>query len=184
MEEELVVLELEEMVVQYLDLMVSQLKVLMELAQVVAEHGQCGVCLMHMHAEPATMQVNPMQGPAFEPVRDFLQHQAKRLQALRVNAARIVLDPGIGFGKTVAQNFELLAEQNQFLDVAQPFLLGWSRKSSLGAVTGCAVDERVVPSVAAALLCVERGAHVVRVHDVAETVAALQVWRAALRQSF
>ena len=157
-------------------------------AQVVAEHGQCGVCLMHMHAEPATMQVNPMQGPAFEPVRDFLQHQAKRLQALRVNAARIVLDPGIGFGKTVAQNFELLARQSELLTLGHAVLAGWSRKSSLGAVLAeggepPAPEQRVAASVAAALLAVERGARVVRVHDVRETVQALAVHAQVLTAS-
>ena len=139
---------------------------------------------MLMHGEPSTMQLSPMQGRITAEVKRFLVEQTDALMQRGVARSRIALDPGVGFGKTVAQNFELLAEQNQFLDVAQPLLLGWSRKSSLGAVTGCAVDERVVPSVAAALLCVERGAHVVRVHDVAETVAALKVWRAALRQSF
>jgi len=85
----------------------------------------------------------------------------------------------VGFGKTVAQNFELLAHQNQLLALGYPLLVGWSRKSSLGAVTGCEVGERMVPSVAAALLAVERGARMVRVHDVAQTVQALNVWQAA-----
>ena len=96
---------------------------------------------------------------------------------------RIALDPGVGFGKTVEQNFSLLAQQAALQLPGHPWLVGWSRKSSLGAVTGCAVEERLVPSVAAALLSVERGAHVVRVHDVAATVSALKVWQAALRQS-
>ena len=80
-------------------------------AEVVAAHGQCGVCLMHMHAEPATMQVQPMVGAAMGVVKDFLQHHAQRLDALGVARERVLLDPGIGFGKTVAQNFELLARQ-------------------------------------------------------------------------
>ena len=152
-------------------------------AQVVAEHGQCGVCLMHMHAEPATMQVNPMQGQAFEPVRDFLQQQAKRLQAMGVDAARIVLDPGIGFGKTVAQNFELLARQSELLALGYAVLAGWSRKSALGAITGLDLDQRLAPSVAAATLAMERGARVLRVHDVAQTLAAVKVWQAARPQT-
>ena len=151
--------------------------------QVVATHPSCGVCLMHMHGEPATMQLIPMDGASTAPVKTFLSTQAQALQALGVDAKRIALDPGIGFGKTVAQNFELLAQQAQFLELGHPWLVGWSRKSSLGAVTGCAVEDRLVPSVAAALLSVDRGAHVVRVHDVAATVSALKVWQAALRQS-
>ena len=148
-------------------------------AEVVAAHGQCGVCLMHMHAEPATMQVQPMEGAAMGVVKVFLRHHASRLGALGVARERVLLDPGIGFGKTVAQNFELLACQADLLDLGHGLLLGWSRKSSLGAVTDLAVDQRVVPSVAAAVLALERGARVLRVHDVADTLAAVKVWVAA-----
>ena len=96
-----------------------------------------------------------------------------------VPGERIVLDPGIGFGKTVAQNFSLLARQRELLDDGYPLLAGWSRKSSLGAVTGRDQPvERVSASVAAAVLAVERGARIVRVHDVRETVDALRVWQA------
>jgi dihydropteroate synthase len=152
-------------------------------AKLVAAHPNCGVCLMHMHGEPATMQLLPMDGEALPVVQTFLVEQAMALQQQGVQASRVTLDPGVGFGKTVAQNFELLAHQASLLTLGYPLLVGWSRKSSLGAVTGCAVEERLVPSVAAALLSVERGAHVVRVHDVAATVSALKVWQAALRQS-
>ena len=147
--------------------------------QVVATHAQCGVCLMHMHGEPQTMQTLPMQGSSIQPVVEFLQHHAQALQAMGVAQERIALDPGVGFGKTVAQNFELLAHQDQLLALRYPLLVGWSRKSSIGAVTGCEVGERMVPSVAAAVLAVERGARIVRVHDVAQTVYALKVWQAA-----
>jgi dihydropteroate synthase len=101
------------------------------------------------------------------------------LLARGVARARIAWDPGIGFGKTPQQNFDLLARQDVLLVAGVPLLVGWSRKSSLGAVTGLPVSERLVPSVAAGLLAVERGARVLRVHDVAPTVAALQVWAAA-----
>ena len=147
--------------------------------RVVAAHGLCGVCMMHMHGEPQTMQALPMQGAAMVPVSEFLRHHADALQALGVARERIALDPGVGFGKSVAQNFELLAHQDQLLDLGYPLLVGWSRKSSLGAVTGCEVGDRLVPSVAAAVLAVERGARIVRVHDVCATVQALQVWQAA-----
>ena len=146
---------------------------------VVAAHPSCGVCLMHMHGEPQTRQTLPMAGEALPPVMDFLRQTAHSLQSQGVAAQRIVLDPGVGFGKTVAQNFELLSGQARLLTLGYPLLVGWSRKSSLGAVTGCEVGERLVPSLAAALLAVERGAHVVRVHDVAATVQALKVWQAA-----
>ena len=147
--------------------------------QAVASHASCGVCLMHMHGEPQTMQTLPMQGSSIQPVVEFLNSQAQALQAMDVARERIALDPGVGFGKTVAQNFELLAHQDQLLALGYPLLVGWSRKSSIGAVTGCEVDQRMVPSVAAAVLAVERGARLVRVHDVAQTVQALKVWQAA-----
>jgi dihydropteroate synthase len=147
--------------------------------QVVAAHAKCGVCLMHMRGEPQTMQTLPMQGSSIQPVAAFLQSHAQALQAMGVARERIALDPGVGFGKTVAQNFELLAHQDQLLALGYPLLVGWSRKSSIGAVTGCEVGERLVPSVAAAVLAVERGARIVRVHDVAQTVYALKVWQAA-----
>lgn len=147
-------------------------------AQVVAGHAQCGVCLMHMHSVPQSMHQDHMQGDAVAQVRDFLAAAAQGLQALGVARERIVLDAGTGFGKTVAQNFALLAREAELAALGYPLLAGWSRKGSLGQVTGLPVGERMVPSVAAALLSVERGARVVRVHDVRETVAALQVWQA------
>ncbi len=146
--------------------------------QVVAAHSRCGVCLMHMHRNPQTMQVQPMQGDVLPQVLLFLQQQAHKLQALGVEKHRIVLDPGIGFGKTVEQNFALLARQGELLASGYALLAGWSRKSSLGAVTGLPVEQRLTASVAAAVLAVERGARIVRVHDVAATVQALAVWRA------
>ena len=147
--------------------------------EVAAMHLSCGVCLMHMHAQPLDMQIHPMEGLAIPTVVSFLQARAQALQASGVAKERIALDPGIGFGKTVAQDFELLAHQSQVVNLGYPLLVGWSRKSSLGAVTGCEVDDRLVPSVAAALLALERGARVVRVHDVQATVQALAVWQHA-----
>lgn len=146
----------------------------------VARHPSCGVCLMHMHGEPVTMQVAPMEGDAVPPVHAFLRAVTEPLLARGVAAGRIAWDPGIGFGKTPAQNFSLLARQVELLADGHPLLVGWSRKSSLGAVTGLPVEERLAPSVAAALLAVERGARILRVHDVRETVAALRVWQAVV----
>jgi len=148
---------------------------------VVAQHPRCGVCLMHMHRDPQTMQVAPMQGDVIEPVKAFLRERAQAVREAGVADSRVVLDPGIGFGKTVEQNFELLSRQSALLDMGLPILAGWSRKSSLGSVTGQSVAaDRVVASVAAAVLALERGARVLRVHDVAPTVQAAAVWRAAL----
>jgi len=96
-----------------------------------------------------------------------------------VSQARITLDPGIGFGKTPEHNFQLLREQAALLELGYPLLIGWSRKSSLGALTGRPVGQRLAASLSAALAGVQRGAHIVRVHDVAETVDALKVWKAA-----
>lgn len=146
--------------------------------EVVSRHGDCGICLMHMHRTPQDMHLDHMQGDAALQVRDFLWQITQPLMAAGVARSRIVWDYGIGFGKSVAQNFALLAHQQTLLDLDFPLLAGWSRKGSLGQVSGLPVDERMVPSVAAALLAVERGARVVRVHDVKETVAALAVWQA------
>ena len=150
-------------------------------AAAVAAHPRCGVCLMHMHRDPQTMQQAPMDGDVVPQVLSFLELQAHNLLALGVEKTRILLDAGIGFGKTVEQNFALLARHSELRAAGYPLLAGWSRKSSLGAVTGLEVDQRMVPSVAAAVLAVERGASVVRVHDVRETVAALAVWSAMQR---
>ena len=148
---------------------------------VVRNHPACGVSLMHMHGDPQTMQVAPMEGDAVPQVLLFLEQSAQSLQAQGVHKSRIVLDPGIGFGKTVAQNFALLARQAELLVAGFPLLIGWSRKSSIGkALQADAPEppppgERLVGSVAAALMAAERGASILRVHDVRETVQALQV---------
>jgi dihydropteroate synthase len=148
----------------------------------VAAGATCGLCVMHMHGEPQTMQRDPMTGVVVPAVQAFLQERIAALQQAGVTASRICIDPGVGFGKTVAQNFELLQAQSTLLAMGFPLLAAWSRKSSLGEVTGLPVSQRLVPSVTAAVLAVERGAHLVRVHDVAETVAALRVWQAARPQ--
>ena len=147
--------------------------------EAVAAHPSCGICLMHMHRDPQTMQAAPMDGEVVPRVLDFWRAQLDALGALGVAPERITLDPGIGFGKTVAQNFALLARQRELLGAGHPLLLGWSRKSSIGAVTGIEqAAQRRVPSVAAAVLAVDHGAAIVRVHDVRDTIAALAVWRA------
>ena len=146
--------------------------------EVVSRHASCGVCLMHMHKTPQDMHLEHMQGNAVAQVRDFLLQVTQPLLDAGVARSRIAWDYGIGFGKSVVQNFALLAHQGELLGLDFPLLAGWSRKGSLGQVTGLPVDQRMVPSVAAALLAVERGAKIVRVHDVKDTVAALAVWQA------
>ncbi len=145
----------------------------------VAAHAACGVCLMHMEGDPPTMQSQACYTDVVADVRSMLQGRLTALTARGVAADRIVLDPGIGFGKTVAHNVELLRRQRELLALGRPLLVGWSRKSTLGVLTGRAVGERLSASLAAALAAVVRGASIVRVHDVAATVDALKVWRAA-----
>ena len=152
---------------------------------VVARHPGCGVCLMHMHGEPVSMQLSPMAGDVVGQVAGFLGAAAARLMAIGVSRDRVLLDPGPGFGKTVAQNFSLLERQGELLGLGFPLMAAWSRKSSLAAMATPlgdapgAAHERLVPSVAAAVIAVERGARVVRAHDVFGTVQALKVWAAA-----
>ena len=146
---------------------------------VVAAHRSCGVCLMHMQGDPQTMQARATYADVVSQVREVLAARVETLRGRGIAADRIVLDPGIGFGKTVEHNFELLRRQRELLDLGHPLLAGWSRKSSIGAVTGREAGDRVAGSVAAALAAVLNGASIVRVHDVAATVDALKVWRAA-----
>ncbi len=155
---------------------------------VVTGHPLCGVCLMHMHRDPQTMQISPMQGDVVPAVVDFLKQRTIDLSRRGVVPSRIVLDCGIGFGKTIEQNFSLLIRQQEILKLGFPVLAGWSRKSSLGAALACLgevpePDRRVMASVSAALMSVERGARIVRVHDVKETAEALSVWRHAMSVS-
>lgn len=150
---------------------------------VIARHPSCGVCLMHMHGVPLTMQSAPLEGDAVSQVRMFLQQVSIEAQQSGIARSRIVIDPGIGFGKTLEQNFTLLRRQRELLSLGLPLLTGWSRKGSLAKVAGIAsppmlagsTHHRAVASVTAALLSVQRGASIVRVHDVLETVQALRV---------
>jgi dihydropteroate synthase len=151
-------------------------------AEIVANHPSCGICLIHMHKEPQTMQTEPMQGDAASVIAQvllFLEQRSQYIRRLGVDLSRIAIDPGIGFGKTVEQNFALLAFQREFLKLGVPVLSGWSRKSALGAVTGLSMADRMPPSIVAAVLAVQSGASIVRVHDVLETQAAFKVLKAA-----
>ena len=157
--------------------------------ELVASYSHCGMCLMHMHRDPQTMQVQPMDGDVLPEVIEFLQARCLALTDLGVSPNRVILDPGVGFGKTVPQNFSLLARQSEILTLGYPLLAGWSRKSALGRVIdaeGHSAEplERIAASVSAAVLAVDRGAQVVRVHDVKETAQAISVWQAVKAASF
>jgi dihydropteroate synthase len=136
------------------------------------------VCLMHMRGEPASMQQAPQYDDVVREVRDFLVARARACEAAGIARDRIVVDPGFGFGKTLAHNLALLRALPQIAAAGYPVLAGFSRKSSLGAITGRAVEDRMPASLAAALMAVSRGASIVRVHDVRETVDAIKVWLA------
>lgn len=144
---------------------------------VVAEHATCGVCVMHMQGEPRTMQLEPHYEDVVREVLEALLQQARSVEQLGVSRSRISIDPGLGFGKTVAQNYRLVAELETIVASGYPVVFGASRKSMLGAVTGRPVDQRLAGSVAAALAGVEHGAKVLRVHDVGETRDALMIWQ-------
>jgi dihydropteroate synthase len=139
------------------------------------------VCLMHRQGEPQTMQVAPSYGDVVVEVRAFLADRASAAMAAGIPASRIVIDPGFGFGKSLEHNLALLRELGQLVSLGYPVLAGLSRKSMLGELTGRPVAERLAGSIALATLAAERGARILRVHDVAPTVDALRVL-AALRE--
>lgn len=140
--------------------------------------SQAGLCVMHMQGEPRTMQAAPSYADVCVEVRAFLDGQVEALLAAGVDRQRIVLDPGFGFGKTLAHNLALLRNLDSFRAEGYPVLAGMSRKTMIGQITGKEVGERVAGSLAAALIAVRNGARIVRVHDVAATRDALAVWQA------
>lgn len=140
--------------------------------------SRAAVCLMHMRGEPRTMQADPHYDDVVAEVGAFLLDRVAACEAAGIARDRIVIDPGFGFGKTLGHNLELLRHLDRFTDTGLPVLAGMSRKSMLGQITGQPVGERVSAGVAAAMLAVQRGARIVRVHDVAATRDALAVWQA------
>ncbi|MBI5786026.1 MAG: dihydropteroate synthase [Rhodocyclales bacterium] len=140
--------------------------------------SQAAACLMHMRGEPRTMQADPHYDDVVGEVWAFLMDRVAACESAGISRQRIVIDPGFGFGKTLGHNLELLRHLDRFVDTGLPVLVGMSRKSMLGQITGQPVGERISAGVAAALLAVQRGARIVRVHDVAATRDALAVWQA------
>jgi len=143
--------------------------------------GDCAVCLMHKKGDPATMQQDPRYDDVVAEVHAFLAARVAECEKAGLQRDRIVVDPGFGFGKTVAHNLSLLKRLPELVALGVPVLAGWSRKSSLGAITGRPVGERLAASLAAALLAVQHGARILRVHDVRETRDALAVLQALER---
>lgn len=165
--------------------MINDIKALQEPGAIEAVAGSgCGLCIMHMQGEPRTMQLNPQYEDVVREVRDFLAARAQALVEAGISPSRIVLDPGFGFGKTVGQNYTMLRRLDEMRVADYPWLLGFSRKSMLGHVVGRDPRERLAASLAAALYGVEKGGHILRVHDVAETVDAVKVWRTIKDESF
>ncbi len=141
-------------------------------------HSDCALCVMHMQGEPRTMQLEPTYDNVVIDIRDYLRDRASALGDAGVSSNRIVLDPGLGFGKTVAQNYELLKRLSELSSNAMPILLGVSRKSMIGHVVDRPADQRLAGSLAAMLAGISQGANIVRVHDVQQTVDAIRVWQA------
>lgn len=140
--------------------------------------SDCGICLMHMRGEPGTMQQAPCYDDVVSEVRCFLADAVARCQAAGISAERLVLDPGFGFGKTLEHNLALFRRLPELSVEDLPLLVGVSRKTMLGAITGRPVGQRQTASVAAALVAAQKGAKILRVHDVAATRDALAVWSA------
>ena len=140
--------------------------------------SDCAICLMHKKGDPATMQRDPSYGDVVAEVKAYLAARIAAAEKAGIARNRITIDPGFGFGKNRAHNLELLRRLAEFGSLGVPLIAGLSRKSMLGGITGKPVGERLAASVAAALLAVQHGAHILRVHDVAETKDALAVWQA------
>ena len=144
--------------------------------QAAADSG-LALCVMHMQGEPGTMQTAPAYSDVVQDISEFLSLRLADMDAVGIDLDRVVIDPGFGFGKTAEQNFELLARLEALCNQRQPVLVGLSRKSMISSVLDRPPEQRMVASVALALMAVERGARIVRVHDVAATFDALSMWQ-------
>ena len=144
----------------------------------VIESNHCGVVLMHMQRDPLTMQFNPDYQNVIAEVKQFLKERTELLIAKGIDSERISIDPGFGFGKSLEHNLNMLKNFAEFSSLGFPVLAGISRKSMLGKIAGKDTDGRLAASIAAAVMAADRGAKIVRVHDVTETVDALKLWEA------
>lgn len=141
----------------------------------VAAHAGVPVCIMHMQGQPQDMQDNPQYSDVIDEVADFLSERITQCIKAGIKRENIILDPGFGFGKTMAHNFRLINQFNRFLDFKLPVLAGLSRKSMFDHLLSLKVDERLASSLTGALLCAQQGAHILRVHDVKETADMLKI---------
>ena len=146
-------------------------------------HSDVAVCLMHMHANPETMQDNPRYRDPVKEIADFLAERVEAVESAGVDRSRLIVDPGFGFGKTLDHNLRLLAQLSHFSATGLPLLVGLSRKSMIGEILSLPADERLYGSLAVAVLAAERGAHIIRCHDVAETCQVLKVVAAVSQQN-
>lgn len=147
------------------------------------KEGDCALCIMHMQRDPVTMQINPEYKNVVEEVALFLQERVAAAEDAGINSSRLCIDPGFGFGKALEHNLELLRNIEKLIaHLNLPLLAGMSRKTMIGAITGKPIEQRMAGSVSAALAAIARGALIVRVHDVAETVDAIKVWQAVERK--
>jgi len=144
----------------------------------VLESSNCGIVLMHMQRDPMTMQFNPEYKDVIIEVKQFLKERADLLISKGIEHNRIVIDPGFGFGKSLEHNLNMLTNFQRFSELDYPVLAGISRKSMIGKITGKETNDRLAPSIAAAMMAADRGAKILRVHDVPETVDALKLWEA------
>jgi dihydropteroate synthase len=142
----------------------------------VLESTNCGIVLMHMQRDPQSMQFDPNYVDVISEVKQFLNERASLLMQKGISKDRIVIDPGFGFGKNLEHNINMLTHFDVFTSNGLPVLAGVSRKSMLGKITGKDADQRLAPSIAAAVMAADRGAQIIRVHDVPETVDALKLW--------
>ena len=147
--------------------------------EVAAQFGDVPVCLMHMQGQPRTMQANPSYTNLIPQVKQFFNERIESCEQAGIKRDRLIIDPGFGFGKNLAHNLSLLGEFEQFATFELPLLAGLSRKSMFGQLLNRDTDKRLAASLAGALLCAQKGAHIIRVHDVQETADVLNVWQAA-----
>lgn len=145
-----------------------------------AAEAEVPVCLMHMKGEPRTMQGDPQYDDVVNEVKDFLRERIQSCEKIGIPGNRLLVDPGFGFGKTVEHNLAIVNRLKEFADLDKPIVMGVSRKSTLGAITGRPVEQRVYASIALAALCCRAGAKVIRAHDVAATVDAINMTNAVM----
>ena len=149
--------------------------------EVLAQYPEVAICLMHMQGQPRTMQSNPHYDDLFADINEFFAERLGACEKAGIQSERIILDPGFGFGKTLAHNYQILNKFDVFNQFKLPVLAGLSRKSMIGNLLNRDTNERLAGSLAGALIAAQNGAKIIRVHDVQETVDVLSVWQACTK---